>query len=517
MKHGVHGVERRGVIWVGALLLALVLGGQAFAELEQVSVGGEMRIRGRYYINTWAQPFVSRQERVPVGWVNRRPVGGTGVSSLFSWDNDQADWTRYETALKLHVKADFTDNVTGFIEFYDFHIWGEDFRSRDYITGLDTRAVTNEDIEVEQGYIEARNMWGTPLSMRVGRQEIVLGKGWLVTNLLTPSQFVSHDAIRLTYNADDLVIDAFWSKLFDNISGDDDIDFYGVYGTYSGFEPLSLSAYWLFLRDGREVENVQGSIVGEWLEDLWDLDNYGHTNLHTVGLRAFGKSGGFDYDLELAYQFGDADTLGARFVPIGGLYGDTDAEYDHWAADLTVGYTFAETPWKPRVYLKGAYFDGDDNRDISFLEWLNPFYRPEASVAFNRLFSDKNYMPVVNDNGWMSNFAQIQAGVEVQPLEKVRIHLHGARDWVVAPFDFPVLPGLPFWTREGSDDIGWEVAAWLKYDYSDSLWFLFYGNYLWVDDGLTDGAFVQFNGTDFSGGSDDDDAGYVFWMAVLKF
>ncbi len=126
-------------------------------------------------------------------------------------------------------------------------------------------------------------------------------------------------------------------------------------------------------------------------------------------------------------------------------------------------------------------------------------------------------MPVVNDNGWMSNFAQIQAGVEVQPLEKVRIHLHGARDWVVAPFDFPVLPGLPFWTREGSDDIGWEVAAWLKYDYSDSLWFLFYGNYLWVDDGLTDGAFVQFNGTDFSGGSDDDDAGYVFWMAVLKF
>ena len=84
-------------------------------------------------------------------------------------------------------------------------------------------------------------------------------------------------------------------------------------------------------------------------------------------------------------------------------------------------------------------------------------------------------------------------------------------------FRIPIAPALSFWTRQGSDDLGWEAALWIKYNYSEDLSFLLYYNRLFVGKGLTEGGFIQFNGTDFCGGTDDDDADYVFLMSVLRF
>lgn len=498
----------------------------ALAELQQVEVGGELRIRGRYYINV----FAPRGERIPSGALGWRPLGPRAATSIFKWDDRGPDWSRYETSVLLNVKADFSDSVTTFLELYDFHIWGEDFRSN-YLTGADARAVTTEDAEINQAYIEMRDLFGAPLKLRVGRQNLKFGKGWLVTDMLTPSQYLSFDALRLTWNpSSDLVVDAFAAKLTDLFATeqDGDTDFYGVYGTYTGWAPLTMSAYYYFLRDASHIEDTRLTPIGEWFEEVRGLDDYGATRLHTVGTHLFGKSGGFDYELELAYQFGDANHLGVGFKPLGGLYGDQDAKYGNWGLEATLGYTFSEVKWAPRPYVMGVYFQGHDNRDITFGEWLNPFYSPQASTSFNRLFSDKNYLPIINDNGWMSNFAQVQLGVEVQPTEKVRVHLHVAKDWVVAPFNppvswkvgdrhIPIAPVLSFWTEKGSDDLGWEVASWVRYQYSADLWFLLYGSYLWSGEGLTRGAYSQFNGTELTGGTSDSNAAYFFWMAVLRF
>lgn len=525
-------MRRLGSIFVCGARVAAVMGAvlmvssQAWAELTQVEIGGELRIRGRYYLNT----FAPRGERIPASALGWRPIGPRLATSIFKWDSDGPDWTRYEHCLLLNVKADFSDSVTAFVEFYDFSIWGEDTRS-DYLTGADSRGDSADDVMLNQGYVEIRDLFGAPLKLRVGRQALKFGKGFLVSDMLTPSQYSTHDAVRLTWTpADNTSIDFFASKLADRYETeqDGDTDFYGVYGTYTGWEPLTMSAYWFFLRDASHVENTALSPIGEWFEGLRDLDDYGATRLHTFGTNLFGKSGGFDYSLELAYQFGDAEHLGATFIPVTGLYGDQDAEYGNWGAEAIIGYTFTEAKWQPRPYVLGLYFQGHDERDISFGEWLNPFYKPDASTSFNRLFSDLNYMPVINDNGWLSNVAQVQLGLELQATEKVRLHAHVAKDWAVAAFDppvsvkvgdryVPIAPTLSFWTEEGSNDLGWEVATSLRYQYSADLWFLFYGSYLWAGEGLTRGAFSQFNGTEITAGTDDADALYFFWMAVLKF
>lgn len=93
-------------------------------------------------------------------------------------------------------------------------------------------------------YIEASDMFGMPLRVRIGRQEIAMGKKWLVGDRIFPTRGLSHDGVRITYSPDNFTVDAWWAKLTDTspMEEDGDVDFYGIYATYSGFEPLSVSA-----------------------------------------------------------------------------------------------------------------------------------------------------------------------------------------------------------------------------------------------------------------------------------
>ena len=51
-----------------------------------------------------------------------------------------------------------------------------------------------------------------------------------------------------------------------------------------------------------------------------------------------------DYDLEVAYQFGDASHLGALFTNMGSNFGDTDAHYDNWAIDRQTRIYLSRSP-----------------------------------------------------------------------------------------------------------------------------------------------------------------------------
>ncbi len=124
------------------IVLVAALSGIAFAELQNVEIGGTIRIRGDYF--------------------SRDSLG---------------DMSFIEQRTRLNVKADFTQEVSAFIELDSYDVWGEDFRSM-YLTGSDLRG--SDNVDLYQAYIEARNLWDTPLTVRVGRQELALGNQWLV-------------------------------------------------------------------------------------------------------------------------------------------------------------------------------------------------------------------------------------------------------------------------------------------------------------------------------------------------
>lgn len=507
----------------------------AMAELQNVTVGGSIQIRANYYMSAFGDTAEVRwPNRAGVVFMPVRAIGGPfnpEAVSFFDWNDVGNDLDFVEQRTRLNVNADFTDEVSAFIELDSYDTWGTDFQSN-YITGGDFNDASNTDVEVYQAYIQAQEMWGTPLQVRIGRQELSFGSEFLVGTNDTNSFFtgLSFDGIRATYATDMFSVDAWAAKLAEvgAFEEDGDTDFYGIYGSYTGMENISIDAYWMLVRDAASLNDTNNAFLAEWIENWLGIDDYDPTYLHTVGLRGAGTIDAFDFEAEFAYQFGDADQVGFSFLPFNFAYADDSADFDgNWAVNAEVGYTF-DMNYQPRVFLGGAYFTGEDNRDVTVWEWLNPFDMPDASVSFNRLFSNWEYSQFLDTNADMSNFWAIRAGVSAKPTESVEVMLKGTylvadesfdapRHIKIGRYRVPVQPLWSFWTTENDDDLGIEAELSAKYNYSEDLVFEAGWAHLFVDDGLDGGNFTSNNGLVFNGGSSDDDADYVYVETRLSF
>ena len=311
----------------------------AIAELQNVDVEGQLRIRVRYWDNVYMDS--TREVRIPNFFLPNRPIGPFGAASRYSFDDAGKTRTWVEQNTRLKVSADFTNYVNAVIELDDFEVWGQtDFRSN-YLTGVDSAANSSDDVEILQSYIEMNEIAGTPLRLRIGRQQIKLGAGWLVGEQHA-SINSSFDGVRGTYTGDGWALDGWATKLFETGTNeeDGDVNLYGLSATCTAVEGHEFQLYWLYLRDARSLNDTNFVAPIEWLEDAFGLDDYDATNLHTVGFRASGELLGVDYAGEIAYQFGDADSAGALFAPFNRLYGDDGASYDNWGVDIEAGYTF---------------------------------------------------------------------------------------------------------------------------------------------------------------------------------
>ncbi|MCL4218953.1 MAG: alginate export family protein, partial [Candidatus Hydrogenedentes bacterium] len=293
----------------------------------------------------------------------------------------------------------------------------------------------------------------------------------------------------------------------------------------TALENITFDAYWMWVRDARSLNDTNFPWFVEWIEDWIGVDDYDVTSLHTVGLRAAGMVGALDFDVEAAYQFGDAGQVGFGFKPF--LYGDDDAEFDAWGINAQVGYTF-DMAWQPRPFLRYTFYEGEDNRGLSFWDWVNPFDRPKASVSFNRLFSNQMYNGYFDLQNDFSNGHVFMAGVVAHPTESLDLVVDvgyylvdepfsAPVTWNIGKWRVPIAPFLPWWTEENDDEIGWTTDVVLTYHYSEDLVFMGHWSHLFPGDGLTDGNFNAANGLLFTGGTDDDSGDFFTAETRLRF
>lgn len=421
------------------LVLATTLAGIAQAELQNVQVGGSLRIRGDYF--------------------HFDDVNGAAVPSP----------AFVEQRTRLNVKADFTDNVSAFIELDSYDVWGEDFRSN-YVTGQDGRAASVDDVEVHQAYIDVNEAWGAPLHARIGRQEWKFGSGWLVgTNDTAPYYTgLSFDGILVSYATDQFSVAAVGAKLIERpgVEKDGDADVYGVYASYLGLDNQTLDAYWLYIRD---AANFRGGL-----------------DAHVFGLRGAGTIGAFDYDAEVAYQYLDWSAKNA-------LRAGNSTNSDAIGANLVAGYTF-DTAWAPRVYLGGAYFEGDKD-----------------DLAFNRLFSDWKYSLILDTQANLSNIWLLHGGVSVKPAEALKLT---ASLGYIQTVESREISNFLWWSKNSDKPLGYELGVRSDYAYSEDLSFALGYAHLFALDGLKDGNLDPNNGGALAFS---DDADYFYAESTLKF
>jgi hypothetical protein len=481
------------------VLVALVasMGAGAYAELQNVEVGGSIRIRGNMFkwdedsgpgFLFWqGRSFGDRWRDMRRGkfaffdnFDGTRVIGpGNVIQSTINrpiWgnflgrDNRLNDNSFVEQRTRLNIKADFTDEVSAFIELDSYDIWGEDFRSQNYVLGVDGRQNGIDDVEMYQAYIEASEMYGAPLRLRVGRQELSFGSEWLVGVNNTSSRFggLSFDAIRSTYATDMFSVDAFAAKIVERMGdfGDNDADFYGIYASYLGFEDITIDAYWMFLRD-------DVSVIGTDKSDL-----------HTIGLRGAGTLGAFDFEAEAAYQFGSIDDRGLGWLAD---FWTPELDWNAFGGNVELGYTF-DMSYQPRVYAGAAYMQGADQEDN--VGWFQIFRGGKTTdLAFNRLFSNWEYSEFL-ENTELSNAFVYRLGGSIMPTESVKLTL--AATYIMA--DEVDSGRFLFWSWEDSDDVGLELGLYADYNYTEDLVFRAGYAHFFADDGLRDGADILWNG-----------------------
>lgn len=202
---------------------------------------------------------------------------------------------------------------------------------------LGPRGIDENIADLQQLFFDLR-IFGeeNPLTLRVGRQELNYGAQRLVSPLEWASTRRRFDAVKLFWNNANWNIDAFLAKPVgvqrrQRDRFNEDFDFYGLYATYRGIPRHGLDLYVFVVDNTGNPGNPNG--------DRGDVTRV------TLGSRFWGKTGQFDYETELAGQWG-------RWA------GDT---IQAWSWSVVGGYTFAQLPYKPRLGVGFDWASGDND------------------------------------------------------------------------------------------------------------------------------------------------------------
>ena len=231
-----------GKCWPGECLKGLCCG------CNTVDVGAEARVR--YH-----------DER------NHRGLGLTG--------NDDSFWlTRY----RMYANWRVSDLIRVYGEYLYADSSGEEFAPR---------PIEENRNEIQNLFVDAKLT--DCLTVRLGRQELLYGAQRLISPLDWANTRRTFDGYRFLYNSKDWALDGFYTNPVNRIPANvdriddtnDDVHFYGLYGTRKGLRCGDLDVYYLGLTN-----------------DVLEFD------YHTIGTRISGATDTFLYELEGGVQFG---------------------------------------------------------------------------------------------------------------------------------------------------------------------------------------------------------------------
>jgi len=257
------------------------------------------------------------------------------------------------------------------------------------------RPIDEKKLDFEAAYFEMSTAGRNWIALRIGRQELNYGSGRLISVREGPNVRQSFDGLKIRSKIDAWNIDAFAvrpdldkPRFFTNVP-DHQTAFWGVYASRPESSRLSFDVYYAGL-DRKQFTYNRGT---------------GREQRHSLAARLWRpvqtKERGWDLDYEGVWQFGTFDS------------GDIRA----WTFASESGYSFPESPWKPRLSVKSDISSGDDPRG-------------RALGTFNALFPIGNYFGVLADTGpGPQNFIDVHPKLQIQPITGVSVSMDLVAQW----------------------------------------------------------------------------------------
>ncbi|MFC1570869.1 alginate export family protein [Candidatus Omnitrophota bacterium] len=410
------------VICVIAMVFAI--SAVAYAETQSVKISGDIAARA-----------FARDNYDLISDHNDQTVPPNGGSS--------SDWSTFlQSTVEIQIDADLTDNVSGVIRLLNQRVWS----STNYTTTGAREAVAlnaARDGNIARGaagpgtadaysvimdlaYIELKEFLYSPLTLRIGRQDLWFGKGFIIGNslqdptgaLYAPEYTAvnSFDAIRATLDYDPWTIDAVYAKISENfLSSDDDENLVGVNVGYI-FDDYNAEAegYW-WLR----MDRNPGGIANVWPQMAGRYGNNSN-DINTWGLRgSFDPIEDWTVALEGALQHGDFMGFGAQ---------DDHRARLAFAIDAMVECRIFQDDyaWKPVMTFEYIFYSGEENignrtarTNGTYTGW-DPMYRGKFDTAI-REWQNVFYPTAQYSTPASTNEHQVLFGASVEPTDSVTI------------------------------------------------------------------------------------------------
>ncbi len=427
------------------LALAVLVSVPAFAETQNVKVSGSIDSYA-FYRNNYDLTNNNDTGVVPVGFT----VPGAAHSTSADLAQNQSEADQYfRTNTQVEVSADLTDNVSTVINLVNQRDWNSNSYTE---TGTAPASLSaNEfDVELDLAYVQMKEIFYSPLTLTIGRQDIWFGRGFVIGNNNTAwdqqtvlganeySVTTAFDAIRATLDFNPWTLDFVYSKIDENsLNAEDDRDLYVANINYKFAEYNAVAeGYYVGDVDRSTVSGTTGSRGNE---------------THTVGGRLqFDPISQITLGGELAYQFGDyyASTT------------VTSRDREAWGADVFGTYRWDIT-WKPELTLEYVLFSGEEASSSGEYSSWNPLYRGKFWTAYADF---REFVYATGDSADQSatqNQQFVQVKGSLKPLEDLLLEASFTYLWMDEP------------ASGRSDELGYEVDLQATYDYTEDVSFGF--------------------------------------------
>ncbi len=446
------------LIMICAIAFVLGLAVSAHAAVQNVKVSGDLKVSA-----------IGR-DQFDLGW---------------SDGEDNSNVIMSQTRVK--VDTDLTENVSATVRLLSETDWGRE-----------NQDANNTDIDIDLANVTMKEMFFCPLSMTLGRQELMWGAGFVLgdpdtNNTVNTTTWAAgagpianrdlslrkaFDAIKFNLDYNPLMIEAFYSKIDENaqtgaqLEDKDDIDLYGAKASYALGDKWGtlLEGYLLYQNDKSGSALAQNSTP----DTIW-----------CPGIRAVAAPmKDMVVSAEMAWQTGSKNIAGVS------------RSREAMAAQATASYALPFEKLKkytPKVGAVYTYTSGDKNpADTTdgrgeFKSW-DPLYENQGTgKIYNVLFQN-------------TSAQSVGLNASAVPMEDVRLLLEYTDLWLVQE------PNVDRWGHQTTDlftlygidgnsratymtgdakHLGREIDLTATYDYTEDVQF-----------GLTYGAFMPGNAFD---------------------
>src|SRR3990170_2691514 len=287
--------------------------GNVYSEFaKKVKLGGQIRTRAEYANGFYQTPTSNATLGAAGAGIGtpRSPnqaVPGHAAESVD--DNYVMNQTR------LWADADVNEHLRVFIQLQDARTFGAEGTT----VGFANAGVENSILDIHQGYFDIKKLFDLPLTVRVGRQEIVWGDHRVIGNFVWSNYGRVFDGGRFLWDTDSIHAEVIATKVDeDGYLGsaadgvDSDENMYAAQLAFKKLVPGALLELMYIQKNDQDASATNATLLATGYAEPNDPDgsasNHPGVVIHDIGARIDGKLPNLDavdYTLESHGQFGD--------------------------------------------------------------------------------------------------------------------------------------------------------------------------------------------------------------------